>query len=162
MAEDYRATYLNDHLAGAVAALHLMENIERTFAGTATARFFAGLRADVTSERDELETLMRRLGVERSTPRKTAAWLAERATQLKLRLDDPANGALRLLESVEAIALALEGKLALWRSLAAAAAAAPVLAGPDYPRLMVRSSEQRERVEAVRIEAALAALSDPR
>src|SRR5436309_1339004 len=119
------ATYLNDHLAGSVAAIDLLEHLERSHAGTDLAPFFARLRADILADRDELAALMDRLGVTPSRVRKAVAWVAEKFTRLKLHLDDAADGAFRLLESVEAVALGIEGKRALWRSLAAAAELAP-------------------------------------
>src|SRR5262245_26657022 len=103
MATKHLATYLNDHLAGSEAALELLEHLEQAHAGTPTAGFAARLRADIVADRGELEALMGRAQAAPSRPRKAAAWLAEKVTELKLRLDDPAGGALRLLEVLEAV-----------------------------------------------------------
>jgi hypothetical protein len=162
MAADYLATYLNDHLAGAVAALEMLEELEKQYAGTPVGRFATGLRVDVEADRGELEGLLRRLGVSESGPRKATAWLAERAARLKLRLDDPGHGPLRLLESVEAVALGIDGKRALWASLATAAERVPALRGMDYGRLTERAEEQRRLAETARLDAARAALGVPR
>jgi hypothetical protein len=88
-----------------------------------------------------------------------AAWLWEKMAEIKLRLDDPANGPLHLFEALEAVALGIEGKRALWRSLAAAAEDHSRLGGTDYGCLEQRADEQRRRVETVRLEAAKAALA---
>ena len=163
MPTDRLATYLNDHLAGAVAALELLEHLEKQYAGTPVERFATGMRVDVEADRKELEALARRLGVGESGARKATAWLAERVARLKLRLDDPDGGPLRLLESVEVLALGIDGKRALWASLAAAAErGAPGLQGVDYARLAERADEQRRRAETVRLDAARAALAAPR
>lgn len=159
MADEHLATYLNDHLAGSVAAIELLEYLEKVHVGTDMARFFAELRADVEADRRELEALMDRLQIAKSFSRKVTAWLTEKITQLKLRLDDPRGGPLCLLEALEVLALGIEGKRALWRALAAAAEAAPRLQGVDYERLAQRAEEQRRRVEVARLEAARAALS---
>jgi hypothetical protein len=159
MVDGHLATYLNDHLAGAVAAIELLTHIEAAHAGTATGYCFAELRVDVEADRQELEALMRRLHIPVSRSRAAMAFLAEKATQLKLRLDDSAEGALRLLEVSEAVALGIEGKRALWRALAAAAEAAPALQVADYARLTQRAEEQRQRVETVRLGAARAAFT---
>src|SRR5438105_546827 len=98
MAGQHVATYLNDHLAGSVVALELLEHLERAQAGSPVARFAAELRADIAADRGELEVLMARLQVSVSRPRKVAAWFGEKMTELKLRLDDPSAGALRRLE----------------------------------------------------------------
>jgi glycine/D-amino acid oxidase-like deaminating enzyme len=65
----------------------------------------------------------------------------------------------RLLESVEAVALGIDGKLALWRSLSAAAEINAELRGVDYGQLSQRAEEQRERAEKVRLSAAKTALA---
>jgi hypothetical protein len=85
--------------------------------------------------------------------------LAEKVTALKLRLDDPADGDLRLFESLEALSLGLEGKKSLWRALSAAAGKAPALQLLDYERLTQRADEQRRRVEAKRLDIAKTALA---
>lgn len=158
MSESARARYLSDHMAGAVAALELLEHLEKAHADSGLAHFLRVLRGDIETDRHELAELMRRLHIGESAPRKAAAWLAEQVVRLKLKVDDSADGALRLLESVEAVALGIEGKLALWHALATAATDAPELLGPDYARLAERAAEQRRRVEPVRLDAARAAL----
>lgn len=159
MADEHIATYLNDHLAGSVVALELLEHLEAEHAGTPIESFVAELRADVEADRRELETLMDRLQVARSSTRKVTAWMAEKVTELKLRMDDPAGGALRLLEALEAVGIGIEGKKALWRALAAAAAESPGLRVLDYERLERRAEDQRLRVEEVRLIAAKKALA---
>jgi hypothetical protein len=158
MAGKYLATYLNDHLGGSEVALELLEHLERAHAGTPLASFAAELRAEIAADRRELEDLMARLVVAVSRPRKAAAWLSEKLTELKLRLDDPQRGALRRLEILEALSVGIEGKRLLWRALGAAAEGAPELGGTDYGRLERRAEEQRGRVETARLEAAREAL----
>jgi hypothetical protein len=159
MANASLATYLNDHLAGSVAALDLLTHLQTLYAGTPFAGVLASLAADVAADRQELEALLGQLQIPVSRTRQVTAWLAEKLTALKLRLDDPAGGALRRLEALEAVALGIEGKRALWRALEAAAAEVSVLRGVDYARLSQRAEEQRQRVEAVRVTAATTALS---
>jgi hypothetical protein len=158
MADEYLATYLNDHLAGSVAAVELLEHLEAAHAGSEIARFFAELRADIEADRQELKALMERPEISESRPRKASAWLAGKFAELKMRVDDGARGPLRLLESLEAVGLGVAGKLALWRALSAAADMAPRLRKADYERLARRADEQRGRVEVRRLEAARAAL----
>jgi hypothetical protein len=158
MADEHIATYLNDHLAGSVVALELLEHLEAAHAGTDLGRFAARLRADVAADRRELEALMERLDAGQSRTRKASAWLAEKVTEFKLRLDDRTGGALHRLEALEAVALGIDGKSALWRALAAAAENEPLLRLADYERLKQRAEEQRDRVETVRLEAARSAL----
>ncbi|HEU5012771.1 MAG TPA: hypothetical protein VFT66_09520 [Roseiflexaceae bacterium] len=159
MANEHLATYLNDHMAGAVSAIELMDSFEAVYAGQAVGRFFAELRADVDADRQELEALMDRLHISQSRPRKVVAWLGEQATQLKLRLDDSTGGSLRLLEGLDFLVAGIEGKRALWIALHAASAEVPELQGMDYERLKQRAVEQRQRAEVVRREAAKVAFS---
>ena len=153
------SVYLNDHLAGSVTALELLANLAAAYRGTEVERLALEIRAEVAADRQELEALMDRLHVARTVSRRSAAWLAEKVTQLKLRVDDPGTGALRLLESIEAVSIGVEGKRLLWVALAAAAEGDPALRGADYPRLESRAEDQRRRLEAARREAARTALT---
>jgi hypothetical protein len=157
MADEHLAAYLNDHLAGSVVAVDLLERLEA--ADTDMTKSLAQLRTDIEADRRELQALMSRLGIVESRSRKVSGWLAEKLTQLKLRVDDRASGSLRLLESLEAVALGIDGKLALWRALKVAAEVASGLQGIDYERMTQRAEEQRQRVEVLRLEAAKAALA---
>jgi hypothetical protein len=159
MADEHLATYLNDHLAGSVVALELLEHLEASHYGAPLERFLAELRADIATDRRELESFMGRLGVAESRTRKASAWLAEKVTELKLRLDDKAGGDLHLFEALEALLLGIEGKRSLWLALAAAAEDAPSLQVLDYAHLVRRAEEQRSRVETMRLDAARRALS---
>lgn len=158
MADEHIATYLNDHLAGSVVAIELMENLESVYAGTSVADFIAELRADVEADRDELRTLMAHLKVAESRTRRASAWVTEKLTELKLLLDDPKKGDLRLFESLEALSLGIEGKRSLWLALSAASQVSPLLKIADYERLKQRAEEQRTRVETRRLEVAKTAL----
>jgi hypothetical protein len=158
MSEQHLATYLNDHLAGSVLALDLLARLQKDETLKELKPFLVDLHGDILADRHELESLMERLAIRSSGPRQALAWISEKATQLKLRLDDSAGGPLRLLEALELLALGIEGKRALWHSLAAAAEGVPALRGTDYARLIARAGEQRERVEKHRLAAARKAL----
>jgi hypothetical protein len=157
MANQQIATYLNDHLAGSVVGLELLEHLKTTHAGTPLEAFFGELYDDVAQDRQELETIMSRLQIAQSPVRKAAAWVAEKFSELKLVVEDPAGGAFRLLEAVEALSLGIEGKKILWRALAATAEGADWLQIADYDKLVKRAEEQRQRVEEVRVQAAKSA-----
>ena len=158
MADEYLAIYLNDHLAGSVVAVELLQHLERTYSGQPVQRFAADLRADIEDDRRELRKLMDALNVTESRARQATAWVAEKMTLIKLRLDDWAGGDFRLFEALEALSLGIEGKKALWLALEGAAEKAPALRLLDYGRLITRALDQRGRVEAKRLETASAAL----
>lgn len=113
MAQEHLATYLNDHLAGSVVALELLEHLEATYSENTLRDFFRKLRADIAADRDELEALMKVVNIDQSRTRKASAWLAEKFPELKLRFDDPKAGALLLFESLEALSLGIKGKRSL-------------------------------------------------
>lgn len=158
MANEHLTTYLNDHLAGSVVALELLEHLEESYAETPLGRFFAELRADITADREKLEALMGQLEISQSRTRRASAWLTEKVTALKLRLDDPADGDLRLFESLEGLSLGIEGKRSLWLALSVVAERSPHLQLLDYQELISRAEAQRSRVEEKRIETAKRAL----
>jgi hypothetical protein len=157
MADKQIATYLNDHLAGSTVALELLEKLETIHAEDTLKNFFQQLRSDIESDRKQLEALMVRLQISESRVRKASAWLTEKLTEMKLRFDDPHGGDLFLFESLEALSLGIEGKRSLWLVLAEAAKASPTLA-MDYEHLIERATEQRDRVEKLRIEVGSKAL----
>jgi hypothetical protein len=160
MAYEQLATYLNDHLAGSVVALELLEHLEATHSKDPLRDFFKKLRADIAADRDELALLMNALNIDQSRMRKASAWLTEKITELKLRFDDPKSGALLLFESLEALSLGIEGKRSLWITLAATSETVASLKIADYDRLQQRAQQQRDRVEELRIKTALRALTD--
>jgi hypothetical protein len=157
MGLDHLSTYLNDHSAGAVAALELMAHVRDGHPGTDTAAVVGRIRTDVESDLEELKRIIERVGRGDSPTRKAVAWVGERMMRLKLLVDDSSDGALRLFESLETIALGLEGKLALWHALEACAPDVPEIAEVDYARLIARGGEQRAALEPVRLDAARAA-----
>ncbi|MDY3558075.1 hypothetical protein R5W23_000796 [Gemmata sp. JC673] len=142
------ATYLNDHLSGSTAALELLEHLEKAHADLAP--FLKALRRDIEFDRKELESLIARLGVTQSASRQAVAWVAEKFARLKMTVDDLSGGRLKLLESLEAVAIGIHGKGSLWRALKVV----PAASGPDYDLLARRADEQRERIEPVRLNAA--------
>jgi hypothetical protein len=156
---EHLVTYLNDHLAGATGAIDLMEHTEAAHPAAPIGPLLGRIRAEVIADRQQLEAVIARVGANQSGVRKAAAWFGERLSQLKLAVDDPANGALRLFESLEALSLGIEGKKTLWRTLSASAATVPALQGFDYDTLIRRADEQRAALEPARMSAAKAAFA---
>jgi hypothetical protein len=159
MSRDGLTTYLNDHLAGSVAALALLDHLLGLQRGTASERALAAIRREVEEDQAVLEALLGELGAKKSRVRQAAAWLTEKLGQAKLRLDDPGSGELRMLEALEALALGIQGKASLWRALSAASGHWPQVQHPDFSALERRAVSQFQRVESLRLQAAPAALS---
>lgn len=161
MNSKHLATYLNDHLAGSEMALELLDHLIATFPNSTASKLDEMIRAEVVSDRGELEAIMANLGIHQSSTRKATAWLGEKLTQLKLRVDDSSAGSFRLFEATELISLGIEGKRGLWQTLSAIAPAVEALSHVDFPRLIRRAQEQRERLEPLRIQAAHASFDSP-
>ena len=158
MSHEVITTYLNDHVAGSVAAVELLDHLIDLHSG-ADRELLTELRTQVQEDQRVLQQLLHTLDGKESPIRKAAAWLTERLGQVKLRIDDTGNGELRMLEAFETLALGIQGKLSLWRALAAVGDRLPVLASLDLSRLQMRASDQFNRVERLRLKAAERALS---
>jgi hypothetical protein len=157
MPNNHLAVYLNDHLAGATGAVELLASLAAE--PGPLGPFAAALKADIAADREELLSLMRRLDVGLSTARRIGGWLSEKLAEVKVRLDDPAGGGLRLLEMLEVLALGIEGKRALWTALESVGHMNPHVARMDFDRLLRRADEQRTRVESQRLQVARSALA---
>lgn len=160
MANHHLATYLNDHLGGAVAALEMLPRLIDKHADLIDVAVVTRVKNDVEEDRQTLGALMERLGIDQSKMRQAAGWIAERFTRAKLLADDPHDGALRAFETLEIISLGIEGKLSLWKTLASIADSDPVLAGVAYDALMARAREQHAALEPTREHLARRALTD--
>jgi hypothetical protein len=150
------ADYLNDHLAGSVGALELLDRAVETYAGKPLERFFRELRDEIHADQEQLEELIAKLGVKESTVRKAGAWIAEKISRPKIDLEADSKSDLGLFLALEALVLGITGKRSLWRALGAASRAVPELARLDYSGLEKRAIDQCERVEARRLEIARA------
>ena len=146
--------YLNDHLAGSVGALELLDRLLEVYGGKPLEKFFRDLRQDVEQDQAQLKELMQKLGAGESAVRKAGAWLVEKLSRSKIDLENGSREEMGLLLALEALVLGITGKRSLWRALQAASRTVPELARLDYSGLEKRSIEQCERVEARRLEIA--------
>lgn len=144
--------YLRDHHAGARVAVDLLESMGSEHAGEPLGRFAIELMAEIEADRKVLENLLERAGGERLAGLKEgAAWVGQKMSLLKLRRH--ANDDLGTLESLETLALGIQGKRALWRALAEIAPGSDALVGTDFEALSARAEDQHARVEERRLDA---------
>jgi hypothetical protein len=160
MQTKHLATYLNDHLAGAVTAVQLLDHIGHSHADHRAAPLLARVRRDIEADRETLQSIMQRLGVSESPVRKVTGWLSERAATLKLKIDDPVDGVLRIYESIELLCIGIEGKRMLWGSLQTIAPHVDELKSVEFETLIARATEQRDALEPERLNAAVPAFTD--
>ena len=157
MSRDALKTYLNDHLAGSVMAIEVAERTIRENDGGPVAARLSPLLEQIREDQTVLKGVIQRLGTGESSLKKAGAWLAEKAGRLKLGgTDEP--GELSRLEVLELLTTGVHGKRALWRALRVVAVRHEELRGLDLDLLERRAVEQHDELEAMRLEAAKAAL----
>jgi len=130
--------YLNDHLAGATVGVNLAH---RAAPGA--------IAVEIEEDRDALVQIMDRLGVGRDPVKLAVGWAAVQAARLRFAAV-PLSG----LEEIEALALGVEGKLALWQVLRHTHGDDPRLRGVDLDDLISRARSQRRTLERLRLRAA--------
>jgi hypothetical protein len=157
VSRDVLKTYLNDHLAGSVMAIELAERTIRENEGGSVAARLSPLVEQIREDQTVLKGVIERLGTGESSLKKAGAWLAEKAGRVKLGgTDEP--GELSRLEVLEMLTTGVHGKRALWRALRVVAFSYEELRGLDLDLLERRAVEQQDELEAMRLEAAKAAL----
>lgn len=147
-------SYLNDHLAGSVSALELLDRLMKIYKGKPLEGFFRDLRNEIDADQETLKELIAKLGGRESAVQKFGAWIAEKLSRAKIQLSEAREGEMGLFLALEGLALGINGKQSLWRALALASETAPQVRGPDYATLEERAVEQHDRVEAKRLEVA--------
>lgn len=155
---DSLSVYLNDHHAGSVAALELLDRLVKAYDGTQWFTFFSTLRQEILADQDSLEQIIRPQIDDVGVVRQAAAWAAEKLSRAKIRLADPGEIDFGLYLSLEALVLGISGKAFLWKSLQAVATNNSGLQKFDFTTLIARANNQRERVEVKRLEIAVQVL----
>lgn len=153
--------YLNDHLAGSVGGIELAKRILGENEGNEYGRFISGLLADIEADQQSLKDVMKRAGISESLPKQGAAWMAEKVGRLKLNGQLAGYSPLSRLVELEGLALGIEGKLAMWRSLEHVRGGVESLGSFDLAALIKRAEDQLDRLERYRLEAAAQALAAP-
>lgn len=152
---DNLTAYLNDHLAGSVAAIELIDDLVNASGDASLKQFLADLKREIESDQKVLEQLIAGAGESEGVIRKAAAWISEKAARAKFKVAGEDFGGLGLVQALEMLALGIRGKELLWRSLATLNWSP--LRDVDLAKLEQRAVEQQTRVEEKRLEAVKAA-----
>ena len=155
---DRLSIYLNDHLAGATMGVNLARRAAGNNRSTSYGPVLDALAEEIEQDRRALLTVMERLSVGPDRLKVALAWGAEKAGRLKLNGELLRYSPLSRLEELEALALGVTGKLALWETLCRTHGADPRLRGVDVEELVDRARSQRRRLERQRVRAADEAL----
>jgi cell division protein ZapA (FtsZ GTPase activity inhibitor) len=158
MSAEPLAVYLDDHLAGSVAALNLMEELADLTRGRPLEAKLRTLHAEVSQEQQQLRELLARLAEHPNPIKQATAWISEKLGEGKLALSARAHPELATLQGLESLGLGLQGKLSLYRALADLAPRDPRLQG-DFSGLAERTVVQQAMLENERIAAVRAAFA---
>lgn len=144
-------SYLNDHLAGSISALEVIDHWAEAHKGEPLRSFFAQIETEIKADQETLRDIMRILRVEESKVRKAGAWAAEKLGRARLIIAGDEPGSLGLVLTLEGLIMGVTGKKGLWRALATVKL--PRLNGYNFEQLQRRAEQQVERIEAERISA---------
>jgi hypothetical protein len=146
--------YLNDHLAGATTGVELARRTWRANEDHPVGQYFIRFVPELTEDRAVLRRVMESLGVAPDGLKQRAALVLERVGRLKLNGRLVRYSPLSRLHELEALVVATQGRLALWRLLRTLARDDVRLRGFDFDVLVTRAEAQQEALEQLRLTAA--------
>jgi hypothetical protein len=158
MATKALETYLNDHLAGSRLGVDLAERLREMTEGTPREATMASLATEIAEDRDKLAELMERVGATENQVKQATAWVAEKASRLKLSGVGSGDDDYGLFLSLETLSLGVAGKLGLWEALLQQAPGRDGLDPAELETLATRARKQREVLERERLAVAVSAL----
>ena len=148
-------TYLRDHLSGSDAGLQVVRRLAETQGGGRDGSLFWQLVDEFEQERATVRALLERLGASPNSPKRAASYLSGAVLST---MAGGAPGGLSLLRSLEGLAVGIQGKRCLWRSLQALGALVS-LDHVNFGELESRALRQWEFVEERRRSAAATAFT---
>jgi hypothetical protein len=158
MADRAMNVYLNDHLAGAMLGSDLAEQIQNQSEGTALGELMKWLAPQIEEDRQTLIALMERLHISRNPVKQATAWMAEKASRVKLGGRTSGEPEVGMFMAVETLCLGVQGKLALWTSLKEVADRYELLASVKLDEMIERAETQHSALERERRAASRRAL----
>jgi len=161
MAYESIQVYLTDHLAGAAAGVRVVEQAAERHTSDHLGEFFRPLAAEIREDEDTLKELASALGVHPSGAKATLAKLGTTLASAKFAGRGVENEYLGDFTSLETLSIGVAGKLCMWQALEKVAGDYPPLAELDIDSLQARALDQRDRIESMRLEFALNALTQP-
>jgi hypothetical protein len=147
------AIYLNDHLAGAMGGRELSRRAAASNRGSSYASFLEPLAEQIEEDRQSLLEIMHALGVRIDRFKLAGGWGAEKLGRLKLNGRLRGYSPLSRVIELEALAIGVRGKLALWRALAELDRDELAATSVTLPELILRAERQLEGLESERLRA---------
>jgi hypothetical protein len=149
---DSLETYLNDHLGGAQIAIELLEAMREQHDDEKFRAFANALLPEIQADDQTLRSIAEKVGHGSSAVKKAGGWLLEKFARLKLGHTSSTD--FELFESLEMLAVGIQGKLCLWKALQAASGLDSRLREYDLEDLVCRAEQQYEKVESQRLNIA--------
>jgi Protein of unknown function (DUF3618) len=106
--------YLRDHLSGSDVAVRVVHRLRSTHQGTEDGTLFRRLSQELEEDRSVVRTLLTQLGASGRSIKRAAGFAS--GTVLSVTAGGE-PGDLSLLRTLEALAIGVQGKRCLWRSL---------------------------------------------
>jgi hypothetical protein len=159
MADKALDVYLNDHLAGAMLGTELAEQIQAQNDGTALGEVMESLAPEIEQDRQTLIELMQQLDSSKNPVKQATAWIAEKASRVKLSGISAGEPELGTFMALETLTLGVQGKASLWKALKQVADQHPPIASLNLDELIDRARTQYETLERERLAAAGRALA---
>jgi hypothetical protein len=128
--------------------LDLLDFLRDQHLDARTNQLVTALIGEITEERKILKEIIESQGGEVPALKEAAAWLAEKLSRFKL-----ARGAFGTFEALEALALGILGKLALWQTLDTLQTDSR-FEGFNFTALATQAQRQHAQVEKFRLQAA--------
>jgi hypothetical protein len=154
MATEPIIVYLDDHLAGSATAIQILEVLRDD---TGLGAWSSAMLKEIEADRRVLSDLRLRIDHTPNPLKEAIGWVA--GTLGRVKLHQQLSGPVGKLEALEALAVGIQGKLALLKALHVAVD--PRLSGIDFEQLRARALAQYDEVEERRLEIARAVLSKP-
>src|SRR5262245_27373560 len=154
------AGYLNDHLAGAAAAIQHLDRMRSREPETELGHVLQALRLEIFQDRGVLERVISAVGGSPNPVKRAGALGAEMLASLRMQMPFLGTGSTEAtrLEELEMLSLGIEGKVLLWRALGELKASDMRLEEFDFAELESRAKGQRDRLERFRLRYAAEAL----
>jgi hypothetical protein len=149
-------TYLNDHLAGSVAALEMIDHIMAANKATPLHAFLAAMKIEIDADQETLKQIVAAVGAKESATRQAMAWTIEKVGWVKLEISDLHEYG--LLQALEALVLGITGKRGLWEVLASLQSTTPALQDFHFATLIERATKQAGSVNDRRLVVGLEVL----
>lgn len=146
--------YLNDHLAGSVAAIGQGEHCLSKNPDGDLAALLTWVLEEIREDRAVLQDLVDRIGGAENPLKQAVSWVSEKVERAKPSGEVLGYSDLNRLEELETLAIGIIGKRTLWDGLGAVCASDERFRGVDFRSLAQRAQRQRDALEPHRIEAA--------